>query len=72
VVGLLGRVRALYAPSEVDRGWFLEHGRLTTAQAKAVTTTVNELCQQLRPYADTLVDGLGIPDAWLDAVILRD
>ncbi|HEX4360435.1 MAG TPA: acyl-CoA dehydrogenase [Pseudonocardia sp.] len=74
VAALLGRVRALYALSaiEADRGWFLEHGRLTTAQAKAVTTTVNELCQQLRPYADTLVDGLGIPDAWLDAVILRD
>jgi acyl-CoA oxidase len=32
---------------------------------------VNELCQQLRPHADTLIDGFGIPDAWLDAAILR-
>ncbi|MDT7601841.1 MAG: acyl-CoA oxidase [Pseudonocardiales bacterium] len=73
VTALLTRVRALYALSvvEADRGWFLEHGRLTASQAKAVTATVNELCAELRPYADTLVDGFGIPDAWVDAVILR-
>ncbi|HEV7790778.1 MAG TPA: acyl-CoA dehydrogenase [Pseudonocardia sp.] len=73
VTALLTKVRALYALSvvEADRGWFLEHGRLTASQAKAVTATVNELCAQLRPYADTLVDGFGIPDAWVDAVILR-
>ncbi|WP_445182448.1 acyl-CoA dehydrogenase family protein [Pseudonocardia sp. Cha107L01] len=73
VTALLTRVRALYALSvvEADRGWFLEHGRLTAGQAKAVTATVNELCAELRPYADTLVDGFGIPDAWVDAVILR-
>jgi acyl-CoA oxidase len=73
VTALLTKVRALYALSvvEADRGWFLEHGRLTASQAKAVTATVNELCAELRPYADTLVDGFGIPDAWVDAVILR-
>jgi acyl-CoA oxidase len=73
VAALLTRVRALYALSvvEADRGWFLEHGRLTASQAKAVTATVNELCGQLRPYAGTLVDGFGIPDAWVDAVMLR-
>jgi acyl-CoA oxidase len=73
VTALLTKVRALYALSvvEADRGWFLEHGRLTASQAKTVTTTVNELCAELRPHADTLVDGFGIPDAWVDAVILR-
>jgi acyl-CoA oxidase len=73
VTALLTKVRSLYALSvvEADRGWFLEHGRLTASQAKAVTATVNELCAELRPYADTLVDGFGIPDAWVDAVILR-
>ncbi|MDT7557085.1 MAG: acyl-CoA oxidase, partial [Pseudonocardiales bacterium] len=67
VTALLTKVRALYALSvvEADRGWFLEHGRLTASQAKAVTATVNELCAELRPYADTLVDGFGIPDAWV-------
>ncbi|MDT7752362.1 MAG: acyl-CoA oxidase, partial [Pseudonocardiales bacterium] len=42
VTALLTKVRALYALSvvEADRGWFLEHGRLTASQAKAVTATV--------------------------------
>ena len=26
---------------------------------------VNELCSELRPHAELLVDGFGIPDAWL-------
>ncbi|HEY2205073.1 MAG TPA: acyl-CoA dehydrogenase [Pseudonocardia sp.] len=71
---LLGRVRALHALSviEADRGWFLEHGRLTAGQAKAVTAAVNDLCRELRPHAALLVDGFGIPEAWLDAAILRD
>jgi len=47
---------------EEDRGWFLEHGRLTTRQSKAITRAVNELCRSLRPHARTLVDAFGIPD----------
>ncbi|WP_051580639.1 acyl-CoA dehydrogenase [Pseudonocardia acaciae] len=70
---LLDRLRALHALDHIaaDRGWFLEHGRLTPNQAKAVTATLNHLCAELRPHARTLVDGFDIPEAWLDAAIVR-
>ncbi|HEX4654347.1 MAG TPA: acyl-CoA dehydrogenase [Mycobacteriales bacterium] len=54
---------------ERERGWFLEHGRLTPARAKAVTGAVNDLCRRLRPHARLLVDAFGIPDAVLAAPI---
>jgi acyl-CoA oxidase len=66
---LLGRACDLYVLSEVeaDRGWFLEHGRLTPSGSKAVGRAVDDLCRDLRPQALTLVDGLGIPRSWLGA-----
>jgi acyl-CoA oxidase len=54
---------------ERDRAWFLEHGRLTPARAKAVISTVNELCGRLRPHAEALVDAFAIPDRVLAAPI---
>jgi acyl-CoA oxidase len=66
---LLSRACDLYVLSEVeaDRGWFLEHGRLTPAGSKAVGRAVDDLCRELRPHARTLVAGLGVPPAWLGA-----
>ena len=57
------------ADVEADRGWFLEHGRLTPATSKAVTRAVDDLCRELRPHVGTLVAGLGIPACWLGAEI---
>jgi acyl-CoA oxidase len=54
---------------EADRGWFLEHGRLSPARSKAVIAAVNELCARLRPLADLLVDGFGVPDECVAAPI---
>src|SRR4051794_20391083 len=54
---------------ERDRGWFLEHGRLTPARSKAVTAAVNDLCRRLRPHARLLIDAFGIPDDVLAAPI---
>jgi acyl-CoA oxidase len=70
---LLGRVCDLYVLStvEADLAWFLAHGRLTPTRAKSVTSAVNALCEQLRPHAQTLVDGFGIPPQYLDAEMLR-
>jgi acyl-CoA oxidase len=64
---LLGKVCDLYVLStvEADRGWFLEHGRLSPSRAKAVTQLVNTLCGELRPYADVLVDAFAIPEGCL-------
>ena len=54
----------LYALSviEDDKAWFIEHRFLSTERAKAVTRGINERCRALRPYAETLVDGFGIPE----------
>jgi acyl-CoA oxidase len=68
---VLGRVCDLYALSliEEDKGWFLEHGRISAARSKAVTAEINRLCARLRPHARLLVDGFGIPEAWIGAPI---
>jgi acyl-CoA oxidase len=71
---LLGRVCDLYALStiESDKGWFLEHGRLTPTRARALTGAVNDLLRELRPHMRTLVDAFAIPEAWLNCAILRE
>ncbi|MEU5880849.1 acyl-CoA dehydrogenase [Spirillospora sp. NPDC047279] len=71
---LLGRVCDLYVLStiEADRGWFLEHGRLSPATSKALIETVNDLCKALRPHARTLVDAFAIPENLLDVPMTRD
>jgi acyl-CoA oxidase len=61
---ILEMVCDLYALSviEDDKAWFVEHRFLSTERAKAVTRGINERCRALRPYAETLVDGFGIPE----------
>ncbi len=69
VHALLNRVCDLHvlATIEADRGWFLEHGRLSPARTRTITAGVNRLCRELRPHARALVDGFGIPEEWLAA-----
>lgn len=71
--GLLERVLILYALSSIeqDKAWFIEHGRLSTGRSRAVTASVNELCQELRPQVATLVEALGIPEELITAPIVR-
>jgi acyl-CoA oxidase len=61
---LLDLVCDLYALSviEDDKAWYIEHGYLSSGRAKAVTRGINDRCRKLRPYAETLVDGFGIPE----------
>ena len=61
---LLEIVCDLYALSviEDDKAWYIEHGYLSTVRAKAVTRGINDRCRALRPHAETLVDGFGIPE----------
>ncbi|WP_018684575.1 acyl-CoA dehydrogenase [Actinokineospora enzanensis] len=68
---LLDRVCDLHvlAAVESDLDWFLGHGRLSTARAKAVTGAVNRLCAGLRPYAGVLVDAFAIPEPLVGAPI---
>jgi acyl-CoA oxidase len=71
VRALLDKVCDLHVLSQLerDRAWFLEHGRLTPARAKAVIAGVNELCGELRDRAELLVDAFAIPDVVLAAPI---
>jgi acyl-CoA oxidase len=64
---LLDRVCDLYVLStiEADRGWFQEHGRLSSTRSKAVIKTVNTLCATLRSHATVLVEAFGIPETSL-------
>ena len=64
---LLAKVCDLHVLStvEADRGWYLEHGRLTPQLAKKVIAEVNALCGQLRPHARTLVDAFAIPEQYV-------
>ena len=61
---ILGMVCDLYALSviEDDKAWFMEHRFLSTERAKAVTRAINDRCRLLRPHAEMLVDGFGIPE----------
>ena len=71
---LLDTVCDLYALStiEADKAWFLEHGQLTPARAKLLTSTVNQLLRELRPHMRTLVDAFAIPHEWKAAQILEE
>ncbi|MCT1617649.1 acyl-CoA dehydrogenase family protein [Janibacter hoylei] len=62
----------VFSTVEANRAWFIEHGRLSASQSKAVVARVNELCGELRPHAATLVSGFGIPDAWLTTEMMSD
>jgi acyl-CoA oxidase len=61
---LLELVCDLYALSviEKDKAWYIEHRHLSTERAKAVTRGINDRCRELRPHAEMLVDGFGIPE----------
>jgi acyl-CoA oxidase len=54
---------------EAERGWYQEHGRLSSTRAKAVTRAINRLCAEVRADAGGLVDAFAIPDAVLAAPI---
>jgi acyl-CoA oxidase len=69
---MLDRLCDLYALAtiEADKGWYLEHTRITPARSKQVTAAVNALCAELRPHAQDLVDAFGIPVEWLGTELL--
>jgi acyl-CoA oxidase len=46
---------------EADRGWWMEHGRLSSQRSKAITREIGDLLRKVRPLAVDLVDGFGVP-----------
>ena len=67
----LDRLRQLFALSRIEENldWFLEAGYVESNKAKAIRGTVNDLCDDLRPQAEALVDAFGIPESCLAAPI---
>ncbi|AQA04590.1 acyl-CoA oxidase [Mycobacterium sp. MS1601] len=70
---VLNLVCDLYALDVInsDKAWFVEHRFLSTERAKAVTRAINDRCRKLRPHAELLVDGFGIPAQLRDAEMLH-
>ncbi len=64
---LLSKLCSLYAlwTIEHDRGWFQEHGRLSSTRSKAVLKAVNHLVGELTLQAADLVDAFGVPEQQL-------
>ena len=56
---------------EADRGWFLEHGRLSNARSKAVTATVNERTGGCGRWPSSSSTASGSPREMLRAEILE-
>ena len=67
----LVRLRELFALSriEADLDWFLEAGYVTSAKARALRGVVNDICDEVRPQAEALVNAFGIPESCLAAPI---
>jgi acyl-CoA oxidase len=71
VKAVLNLVCDLYALQTIEqsKGFYQEHGRLSSPRTKAITREVNRLCNEVRLIAGPLVDAFGIPDAVLGAPI---
>jgi acyl-CoA oxidase len=67
---VLSRLCSLFALSRIEseRGWYQEHGRLSSPRSKSVLRTVNGLCEELRPHAAELVDAFGVPAQWAGTI----
>jgi acyl-CoA oxidase len=61
---VLDRLCSLYALSgiERERGWYQEHGRLSSIRSKSVLKAVNALCAGLKDDAGLLVEAFGVPE----------
>ena len=61
---VLDTVCDLYALSriEAERGWYQEHGRLSSTRSKAVIKAVNALCAEVQGHAELLVEAFGVPE----------
>jgi acyl-CoA oxidase len=68
-VGLLCDLFAL-STIEADRGWWMEHGRLSSQRSKAITREIGGLLRKIRPIAQDLTDALAVPPEMQQAPML--
>eukprot|EP00744_Colponema_vietnamica_P001160 GILI01001952.1.p2 GENE.GILI01001952.1~~GILI01001952.1.p2 ORF type:complete len:666 (-),score=236.66 GILI01001952.1:73-2070(-) len=67
---LLQHLCCLYALSriEADLSWYLGFGYFAPNKAKAIQMEVNDLCNELRPFALDAVNGFGVPEHLLGPI----
>jgi acyl-CoA oxidase len=67
----LRKLADLFALYHLERrkAWFLENGFMSGKKARAITSHVTRLCEEVRRDAVALVDAFGIPDQCLGAPI---
>lgn len=70
-VGLLCDLYALHT-IESDRGWWMEHGRLSSQRSKAISREIGDLLRKLRPLAEDLVDAFGVPEQMQQAPMIGE
>jgi len=68
---ILKKLCSLYALSEIESksGWYLEKGYIEGGKSKAIRREVDNLCQDLLPELEGLVDAFRIPDSCIAAPI---
>ncbi|MFV0406448.1 MAG: acyl-CoA dehydrogenase [Propioniciclava sp.] len=71
---LLTQLCDLYALSTLaeHRAWLMEHDRIDAARSRAITQAVEDLCAEIRPRAQEIMEGLGVPPEWLNSAMLAD
>ncbi|MDN5572211.1 MAG: acyl-CoA dehydrogenase family protein [Propionibacteriaceae bacterium] len=71
---LLNQVCDLYALATIEehRAWYMEHERFDGQRSREIAQAVDDLCVQLRPVALQLVEGLGVPEGWLNSAMLSN
>ncbi len=71
---LFNKLGVLYALNEIhkDASWFLEHGYIGSTKSKAIRQRVERLCTELRPHIGALVNGFGIPEHCMSALIATE
>jgi acyl-CoA oxidase len=70
---MLEKIAAYFALQCIqdDKGWYLEAEHMSAAKSKAMRGVLHKLTQELRPEVGALVAAWGIPEASLNAEILR-
>lgn len=68
---MLIRLCDLYALSTIKRhrGWFLEHDGFDGTRSRTITATIDRLSKELSEDIGDIVEGLGVPEEWLNSVI---
>jgi acyl-CoA oxidase len=61
---LFDRLCSLHALHRIEgeRGWYQEHGRLSSVRSKALIKAVNALCEELAEDAEDLVEAFAVPE----------